>query len=193
MKTLAFILLSATLIFSCKNANTPAETSTETSKPKTDSVAKPPPVVQYDTVEAKDIWVQNKPIINTPVRDLQHLLKTADSVTHGTITEFGYNYTEYNLKGTVIRYHDSVFANLIMRDNILTFSIAGHGIKVGDDQSLLKAMFPKPFAERDSSTVAKQHNSIVYVLVRHANIELHFLLNPQGTIIGIEIMTVLDA
>jgi|GEM_PF-1839720 hypothetical protein len=201
MKTSLTLLLFSLALFSCNNSSKqvpPSATDASTVAPtptKTEEIKKPQtvPLINIDSIEAKDISVQNITLVTAPMHAGDSLMKLADSVTHGEITEFSYIYTEYNIKKTVIRYHEKEFAGFNMQDNTLTFTIKGQRIKIGDNAGLLKTIFPKPFAERDSTSYIRAHKTMVYLDVKDRAMEVHFTLNAQGIITEIEVMTVLDA
>src|ERR1700739_3219001 len=201
MKSTIILVLFSIALSSCNNSSTqvpPLATEASTVAPtpaKTEEVKKPQAVAisNIDSISAKDISVQNIDIVTSPMHAGDSLMKLADSVTHGEITEFSYTYTEYNIKKTVIRYNEKEFAGFNMQDNTFTFAIKGQRIKIGDNASLLKAIFPKPFAERDSTSYIRAHKTMVYLDVKDRSMEVHFTLNAQGIITEIEVMTVLDA
>lgn len=191
MKATLTTLFISIIAFGCTNTDTPYIKAT-----KTDSI-KPPAinktqndstiVIHGDTIDENDITINDIPIITAPIKNVDKLLQSADSVKHGRVAAIGYTYTEYYIKKTDIRYHKNKLADISIEDNSVTFAVKGQRIKIGAGRDILKAIFPDAFAEHLVPT-HWETDYILTICLKHQKNTLFFDINRAGILCYIGIL-----
>jgi len=148
------------------------------------------PEEMYDTIKSDDIKINNKYLLYTPREKLSELLKKADSIKHDTAVVDSYCpqfLTVYYKKSTLEICDSGGLVKFELWDNSLKVSIKSKEIRIGDNEAILKQMFPKSYAKKDY--MGDEEGDFQYMnsvrIYFSSGQYLIFMLNKQGNITDI--------
>src|ERR1700722_7517592 len=159
MKSTLITLLLSLLLFSCRNSETPAASTTKSDTTKSaltkliknSSSSKVDSNDLYqaltcDSINESDVLVDGYPILSIPEQKAVKLL----NLTDGTILDSNKKDTiiikHYNIKESSFEYWNGKLFHLRILDNNLSFSVFNKKMKIGDDIEKLKTIFPNSFS-----------------------------------------------
>ncbi len=196
MKPTALTILFALLLFSCRNSETPAGSTTKSDTTKsaltklikstsqqTDSLA----TMQYDSVKDDNILVAGYPIVVTTKQRMEKFLKQADSVFAYHSDEDNCIDTDYHLKASLFIYCNNSFQYFSIKDNSVRFSVNGKSIKIGDNVNVLKSVLPQSYVAQHKIGGDTSDSTLIEAYLKDSYRTLDFTINGKNKIIAIEV------
>jgi hypothetical protein len=190
------VLIVSLLLFSCQNTGVPAASAIKSDTTKsvlnklihdgakqTDSVN----TTQYDSVKDDDIMVAGCPIAVMTKQGISNMLKQADSISTDPNDEDECVDSNYHIKASVFTYCKQSLLYFNIQDNDLAFSVNGKSVKIGDDESILKPLFPLSYSSKYKLGDPPGDSTRIEVFLKYTYRTLDFTINGKHTIIEIEV------
>jgi hypothetical protein len=142
---------------------------------------------QWDSVKEEDVTVDNYKIMFEADSTMPAIRKKVDSISFYE-GEGDCQYKIWHIKKSDIRFCWKTFIDLDMFDNSMSLFIKGERIKIGDNEDILKDIFPLSFKNKYRMYIPDSDKIAMPVLfIGNTEQELDFVMNDAHKIISIDI------